>query len=52
MRDHIDGRLWAEHGHLFSTQIAEFLEGLMCAFQRLTAIQFAAPWRTKSTCHC
>jgi hypothetical protein len=52
MRDEIDGRLWAEHGHLFSTRLAALLSATMHGFRRLTAIEFAAPWRTKSTCNC
>jgi hypothetical protein len=52
MRDEIDGRLWAEHGHLFSTRLAALLSATMHGFRCLTAIEFAAPWRTNSTCNC
>jgi hypothetical protein len=49
MRDQLDSRLWAEHGHQLSTQLAELLRETMHGFSRLTAIQFAAPWRSTTT---
>jgi hypothetical protein len=52
MRDQIDGRLWAEHGHLFATQLAELLRAAMAGFCRLAAINFAAPWRPGAAGKC
>jgi hypothetical protein len=45
MRDGMEVRLWAEHGHAFSEQLAGLLAAAWTAFQRLNAIQFDAPWR-------
>lgn len=52
MRDYIDGRLWAEHGHLFAEQIERLLKDLMSGFKRLVAIEFAAPWRRTPSTSC
>jgi hypothetical protein len=52
MRDQIDGRLWAEHGHLFAEQLGQLLDTTMRAFERLNAIEFAAPWRANSAAKC
>lgn len=49
MRDQIDGRLWAEHGHLFAAGVAELLKATIAGFRRLTAPRFAAPWQPSST---
>ena len=45
MRDQIDGRLWAEHGHLFSVQLDELLKAALSAFQGAVAKAFASPRR-------
>jgi hypothetical protein len=47
MIDHIDSRMWADHGHDFSASIAGALSKAWLAFQRLNAIQFDAPWERK-----
>ena len=46
MRDQIDGRLWAEHGHLFSVQLDGLLKAALSAFQGVVANVFASPRRT------
>lgn len=55
MRDTIDGRIWAEHHEQFSSDLHAFLNGVGSSirrgFERLNAIQFAAPWRSRrGTC--
>ena len=45
MLDHVESRLWAEHGHQFSDQVARAFSKGWVAFQRLNAIQFDAPWQ-------
>ena len=52
MRDYIDGRLWAEHGHIFSQQAAELIDSVMLVFCRLQRIEFDAPWRTDAPSSC
>jgi hypothetical protein len=44
MRDAIDAREWADHGHALSESLAGLLAAAWIAFQRLNAIQFDAPW--------
>ncbi|MGZ8286907.1 MAG: hypothetical protein ACXW27_13410 [Allosphingosinicella sp.] len=48
MRDEIDSRIWAEHGHDFSEDLANFLAGVGAAvgiaLKRLNAMEFDAPW--------
>lgn len=45
MRDSIEAHEWAKHGHAFSSSVGGLLAAARTAFQRLTAIQFDAPWR-------
>ena len=45
MRDEIDGRIWAAHHEQFSDGIDALLGSIGRGMRRLTAIQFAAPWR-------
>lgn len=45
MRDMIEAREWADHGHALSESLANVLAAAWVAFQRLNAIQFDAPWR-------
>ena len=45
MRDEIDGRLWAEHGHAFSEGVARLFGEISLSLERLHALQFDAPWR-------
>jgi hypothetical protein len=45
MLDHVDSRMWADHGHDFSAFVASALSKAFAAFQRLNAIQFDAPWQ-------
>ena len=48
MRDEIDSRIWAEHGHAFSEDLASFLATvgttIGTALKRLNEIEFDAPW--------
>ena len=46
MRDDMFSRTWADHHADFSTEVAGFLRRLIQGFERLEAIQFAAPWRS------
>ena len=48
MRDLIEARAWADHGHAFSESMAGYLAAAWTAFQRLNAIQYDAPWRHHS----
>jgi hypothetical protein len=48
MLDHVESRLWAEHGHQFSDQVARAFSKGWIAFQRLNAIQFDAPWQRET----
>lgn len=45
MRDEIDGRLWAAHGHDLATSLAQLIDDIRFGFRRLTEIEFDAPWR-------
>ncbi|HEY0130942.1 MAG TPA: hypothetical protein VGB57_06010 [Allosphingosinicella sp.] len=45
MRDEIDSRIWAEHGHAFSEDLANFFANIGAGFRRLNEIQFDAPWK-------
>jgi hypothetical protein len=45
MRDVMEARMWAEHGHAFAKSVAGLLAAARNAFQRLNAIQFDAPWQ-------
>jgi hypothetical protein len=44
MRDAMEARMWAEHGHAFSTAVAGILSAGWTALKALNAIQFDAPW--------
>jgi hypothetical protein len=44
MRDAMEARIWAEHGHDFASQVAGLFAAAGAAFRRLNAIQFDAPW--------
>jgi hypothetical protein len=44
MRDEIDGRLWAEHGHAFSESMTRLFKEIAISLERLHALQFDAPW--------
>ena len=50
MRDEIDSRIWAEHGHAFSSDLASFFARAAAAIdnglRRLNEIEFDAPWRS------
>jgi hypothetical protein len=48
MRDEIDGRLWAEHGHAFSEGVARLISEIRLSLERLHAFQFDAPWRHRA----
>lgn len=49
MRDEIDSRIWAEHGHAFSNDLAKFFAAagasVGTALRRLNEIEFDAPWK-------
>jgi hypothetical protein len=47
MRDAIEARFWAEHGHAFSTAVAAILASVWTALKTLNAIQFEAPWKAR-----
>jgi hypothetical protein len=47
MRDHIEARLWADHGHQFSEDLHRLFAGVRETFERLAAIQFEAPWQNE-----
>ena len=48
MRDEMDARIWVEHHAQFSEDLEKLFKKTLKAFERLTAIQFAAPWRRKA----
>ncbi len=48
MRDEIDGRLWAAHGHNFSDDLHKILVSAGKALARLHRIEWDAPWRRAS----
>ena len=52
MRDAMEVRMWAEHGHAFSTAVAGILAAGWTALKRLNAIQFDAPWDRESGSRC
>ena len=52
MRDEMDSRLWVEHHSDFSDSVSRGLGALLLSFCNLQAIQFAAPWRDRSTNGC
>ncbi|HEX9963377.1 MAG TPA: hypothetical protein VGB04_00135 [Allosphingosinicella sp.] len=45
MRDEIDSRIWNEHGHRFSEDLAKLFANIGGGFRRLNQIQFDAPWK-------
>lgn len=49
MRDEIDSRIWAEHGHRFSEDLASFFASVGAAvgtgLRRLNEMEFDAPWK-------
>ncbi len=45
MRDEIDGRIWVAHHHALSDNFDKFAGAVRDAFERINAVQFAAPWR-------
>lgn len=49
MRDEMDSRIWVEHGHAFSTDVARLVAGaaanIAAGYRRLNEIQFDAPWK-------
>ena len=48
MRDAMEARMWAEHGHAFSTALAGILSAAWTAFERLHAIEYDAPWQQEA----
>jgi hypothetical protein len=49
MRDEIDSRIWIDHGHAFSEDLARFFatagDTIGTALRRLNEIEFDAPWK-------
>lgn len=49
MRDEMDSRIWTEHGHAFSDDLANVFAAvgasLGTALKRLNEIEFDAPWK-------
>jgi len=45
MRDEMDARIWVEHHEGFSQSLDELFARARIVFDRIHAIQFAAPWR-------
>ena len=45
MRDLIEARLWADHGHQFSEDLHRLVVGTRDALVRLHELQWDAPWR-------
>ena len=45
MRDLIEARLWADHGHQFSEDLHRLFVGTRDALARLHELQWDAPWR-------
>jgi len=52
MRDAMEARMWAEHGHAFSTAVAAILSAGWTALKTLNAIQFDAPWDRGAGARC
>jgi hypothetical protein len=50
MRDEIDGRMWLEHGAAFTEDLASLFRQIGEALNRLTEIQFRAPWQGQAGC--
>ena len=49
MRDEIDSRIWAEHGHGFSEDLANVFariaDSVGTGLRRLNEMEFDAPWK-------
>ena len=48
MRDAIDSRGWNESHHHFTDDLGRFFARLAAGYRRLQAIQYAAPWASRS----
>lgn len=46
MHDEIDARLWVEQHEAFTHSVDRFLHAVWHGFKRLSARQYAAPWKT------
>ncbi|MCJ8156940.1 hypothetical protein [Sphingomonas sp. LaA6.9] len=44
LRDEFEGRLWADHHHVFSEQVAALFADTALVFRRLSARLYDAPW--------
>jgi hypothetical protein len=44
MRDAMEARGWADHGHDFATALSGLFAAVGTAFRHLNAIQYDAPW--------
>jgi hypothetical protein len=51
MRDEIDGRLWAEHGHQLSDGLHTLLTTIRGTFANIHRRRWDAPWRHSSRSH-
>ncbi len=47
MRDEMDARMWAEHGHEWSQFVAGVIAGIGTTLRRLNQIEFDQPWRRR-----
>ena len=52
MRDELDGRIWAEHHHRFSADLARALQAIRITFCKMARIQFSAPWKPQAEDRC
>jgi hypothetical protein len=52
MRDAMEARMWAEHGHAFGVAVAGILAAGWAALKTLNAIQFDAPWTRDGGARC
>lgn len=52
MRDAMEARLWAEHGHAFSIAVAGLVASVWTAIKTLNPIELDAPWRGGNASRC
>ena len=52
MRDAMEARIWAEHGHAYSTAVAAILASVWTALKTLNRIEFDAPWTGDNAGRC
>jgi len=47
MHEDFNTRLWADHGPQFTAAMTDLLAKVRIVFERLVAIEFAAPWERR-----